>query len=262
MSNGKSTVIFMENLPKTLVCIGDSITQGNVSFNYVDLVAERCRKKGIPLNIINKGINSELTYHVLKRLDPIIALQPDLITILIGTNDINNSLTPANLKRALKLYRLPRPPGVEWFRENLQVIISHLQSNTKAKIALISPPTIGESLQDVHYSRMKETALIIKELAHDMNCVYYPLFETMADQIQSHHTVHGLSEETVASHVPYHHWQFQILKAIVWHYVFRKSWDWIACRNHFLFHTDHLHLNSAGAGFVADFIESFVHSNL
>ena len=42
---------------------------------------------------INAGINSHLAYNLFIRLDKVIKCSPAKITILIGTNDVNSSLS-------------------------------------------------------------------------------------------------------------------------------------------------------------------------
>jgi lysophospholipase L1-like esterase len=69
-----------------VVCVGASIVRGNVSFNFVDLLKGRLEGKGF--RFINAGVNGDLAYNVLKRLDSVINLQPDFVTILVGTNDV------------------------------------------------------------------------------------------------------------------------------------------------------------------------------
>ncbi|MHA1684448.1 MAG: SGNH/GDSL hydrolase family protein, partial [Promethearchaeota archaeon] len=92
---------------KIIACIGDSITHGNVSSNYVSMLEKNLNEGSKKYEIINAGINSEWAWNVNQRLDDIIACKPDIITILIGTNDANNVLDPKRLKMSKKLQKLP-----------------------------------------------------------------------------------------------------------------------------------------------------------
>ena len=85
---------------QVLVCIGDSITHGRVSDNYVEILSERLSDRGI--DIVNAGINGEFAYNVLMRIDEVIMCDPDYITILIGTNDAYGSLSEENGMRMMK----------------------------------------------------------------------------------------------------------------------------------------------------------------
>lgn len=64
-----------------VVCVGASIVRGNVSFDFVGLLEKRLGAKGF--QFINAGVNWDYAYNVLKRLDSVVNLQPDFLTILI-----------------------------------------------------------------------------------------------------------------------------------------------------------------------------------
>ena len=68
---------------KIIACIGDSLTHGNIGQNWVDYL-----RKEFPNDVfLNEGINANTAWQVIQRLDPILQCQPDLIILLIGTND-------------------------------------------------------------------------------------------------------------------------------------------------------------------------------
>lgn len=163
---------------KVLVCIGDSITHGTVSVNYVDMLANRLAERGVV--VVNAGINSELAYNVTQRLDAIVACDPDYITILIGTNDANTSLSPRTAQRAIKEMRLPQPPTREWFRENLLKVCTELSTRTHARIALLSLPPIGERLDHPAFAASADYSRIIQEVAVSRHLAYLPLHEDMS----------------------------------------------------------------------------------
>src|SRR3989337_2347729 len=68
---------------KSILLLGDSITE---SFNTQKLLLE--------FKIINKGISGNNSTHLLKRLDrDLVASNPDIVCMLIGTNDIANGFS-------------------------------------------------------------------------------------------------------------------------------------------------------------------------
>jgi len=69
---------------------------------------------------VNAGINSQLSYNVLQRIDQVVKCNPDFITILIGTNDAAATLNEKNAARYVKKQNLPRVPHRHWYEENLQ----------------------------------------------------------------------------------------------------------------------------------------------
>jgi lysophospholipase L1-like esterase len=232
-----------------LVCIGDSITHGRVSANYVDILAGRLVGQGI--DVVNAGINSELAYNVKRRLDYVIRCEPDYVTILIGTNDANGMLTEEKGKKQVKEMGLPQMPTDEWYRENLIHICERLKEETDAKIALLSLPPIGENIGDAAYSKTDEVSEIIKEVAERERVSYLPLHESMTGYlIEQNHTPKLIYEIDNPELVMY--------KGIFGHFVLKRSFDEIAAKNGFLLLTDFLHLNTTGATIVADLIGDFV----
>jgi lysophospholipase L1-like esterase len=69
----------MKASPKTtVICLGDSITKGMVSYDWV----RELSRKMPEFRFLNHGINGDLAYNVLKRLEPVIAAKPDVVVIL------------------------------------------------------------------------------------------------------------------------------------------------------------------------------------
>lgn len=84
---------------KVVVCLGDSLTHGRVSHNYVDELDERFPDDYM---FVNAGINSELAFNVLQRIETVIALKPEYITVLIGTNDALGTLGEQSAQRYIE----------------------------------------------------------------------------------------------------------------------------------------------------------------
>lgn len=82
LSNGQyreREALFMRfsNGPVDVCCLGDSITQ---KFEWQDAFPG--------LRVSNRGIGSDTTLGVLSRLDSVKALQPSVISLMIGVNDL------------------------------------------------------------------------------------------------------------------------------------------------------------------------------
>jgi len=229
------------------VCVGDSITHGAVSCNYVDILSGRDRLRGY--TFVNAGINSELAYNVVQRADGIIACNPAVITILIGTNDAAASLSAGNQKRYTKEMKLPRLPDRGWYRENLQLLIQKFKKGTQARIAVFSLPPIGEARESIAYKRAQEYSRIVKEVALTEKIAYLPLNERM-DEI--------IAKRGMKNSPAYNDNMYLMFKGIVQHYLLGMSYDEIASSNSYIFITDTLHLNCVGAAMTADMIEDFV----
>ncbi len=232
---------------KIVVCVGDSLTHGTVSCNYVDLLSKRLGPKGY--TFINAGINGELSFNVLQRLDRVIQCNPDYVTILIGTNDSNWSATETNRREAVKEWNLRNQPSPEDYRRNLLEIISRLKSRTHAKIALLSLPPITEDMNHYRFKHSLKFNEIIREVARKEHVAYLPLHETMRPIIENHKS-HPRFKFKDKEYIGY--------LAFVQHNLLGMSWDEISKWNGFLLLTDYLHLNCRSAGMICDLIEGFI----
>jgi lysophospholipase L1-like esterase len=231
---------------KVMVCIGDSITRGEVSYNYVDMLQERL---GSRFDLVNAGVNSELSYDVLQRLDEVIACDPDVVTLLIGTNDAHGSIAEEGALWLMAQRRLPEPPSIASFERNLGEIVHRLRCETRARIALLSLPTIGEDLTSKLVETTRRFSTVIRRVANYYGVTYLPLFERMVDTLTRHDTTRLVEHEK---------WRWQNVKAILEEKILGAELDRVAERNGLLLHADLLHLNSKGAAMVVDQIERFV----
>ena len=235
---------------KVVVCVGDSLTHGRVSHNYVDDLDGRFPDDYL---FVNAGINSELAYNVLQRIDDIIALKPDYITILIGSNDALGTFSEQSAQRYIKKWHLPQAPDRKWFRKNLTQIVTRLQAETRARIALLSLPPVTENVEHPGYLQARAYSMVIREIAQARQLAYLPLNEILTFAVEG---------ETRESALVFKGPERTLLyKAIVSHYLLGKSWDSIAAKNNFLFLTDFIHLNAKGAGIAADLVDAFIRHN-
>jgi|GEM_PF-249004 len=239
-----------EKKPKTdrrvLVCVGDSITRGEVSYNYVELLRERLGER---FEVINAGINSELSYDVLQRLDQVIACDPDWVTIMIGTNDANASISEEGALWTMQHRNLPFKPSIGWYEENMEKIVERLQRETRAHIALLSLPPIGEDLTSQPVRTVRWFSEVVRRVARRYGVAYLPVFEQMFDY---------LTEHPPAETLEHPQWQWHSVKAIWENKILGVELDEISRRLGLVLHSDMLHLNSRGARIIADLIEDFV----
>lgn len=226
----------------TLVaCVGDSITHGQVSANYVNLLKLRWEPSGY--QFINAGVNGDLAYNVAARLDAVIACQPDVVTLLVGTNDVNAQFNEEWAQRYRKGQSLPVAPTKEWYRENIDSILTRLQTETKARTVALQIPILGEDLSSrmndlvAQYNVELETA----GRAHDVPCL--PLNDRLRSQLATDQSPPAYEGDVTA-----------IMKAGLQHLMLRRSWDTVSRRNGLALLTDHIHLNDRAAATVAELI--------
>lgn len=104
----------------TIVTLGDSITKGvrkgvTSQQTFASLLEKELKQSGISVRVINVGIGGERTDQALKRLNRIIALKPDIVTIMYGTND-------SYVDRGKTASRIT----VDEYRKNLDKIVTEL----------------------------------------------------------------------------------------------------------------------------------------
>lgn len=229
------------------VCAGDSITRGSVSSSYVDLLASRLGD----WDFANAGVNAELAYNLAERLDDIVALDPDAVTILIGTNDV---LSTFGLRAALGYMaakRLPEQPSSQFFRENLTAIVRSLKRRTRARIALFSLPPIGEEPSHYAYIRTEEYSRVVEAVARSEGVAYLPLRERLCAYIES--LPCGKEKP-----LPFKEFGRAQLRAGRMQRYLGKSLDEISAANRFHILVDGVHLNSHGAAIAAELAEGFL----
>lgn len=230
-----------------MVCIGDSITHGLVSVDYVALLRNNLDNSQI--QFLNAGINGELAYNVLQRLDTIIQCKPDFVSILIGTNDIHRSYGKFNRWKSKIQKHLPKGPTKDFYRETLLLILERLKAETPAKIAILSLPTIGELPDEYANQLTAEYSTIVGEIATSMGIKYLPLHETMNEYLTQQPPPKTKSLR----------WQVYLtIKAILQSFLFNRTLDQIGAKNGFYLHSDHLHLNSKGSQMAAALIQNWI----
>jgi lysophospholipase L1-like esterase len=236
---------------KTVVCFGASLTAGTISFNYLDLLEARPALSDF--KFINHGVNGDLAWNGLQRLDKVIALQPDFVAILIGTNDINAVMGERNWAWLKANKHLTERPTLEWYESNLREIVRRLKEETEARVVLLSLAVIGEDLESEANRTAEHYNEAIRRVAHDEQVDYLPFNERMIAYLREHEADRAQLPPTLA----YQDGLQNIGNATALH-ASGLSWDEVSRRNGLLVTTDCLHLNSTGAGMVADLIEDWL----
>ena len=234
-----------------VVFVGDSITHGRIGVNYVEMIEDQLGEERI--EFINAGINSELAWNNLQRVDEVIECEPDIVTVLIGSNDANATVYEDSMDFYVRRMKLPRNPDSNWYRESLLSLVKRIKTETSAKIALLSIPTSGADSHHPAFIRGCAIGQIVQGVAEEMKVTYLPLHEKMVESIQ---------DTPVSAAYPYEKHLIGIFKGVLNRYLLRKSWDDIAQNSGFSLHVDYLHLNSDGARIIADLIGEFIQSSL
>lgn len=227
-----------------VACVGDSITRGQVSANWVDLLRGRLGPRGF--QFVNAGVNGDLAFNVAKRLDEVIACHPDVVTLLVGTNDLNARFDASLEQRYRRNQGLSVAPSLEWYVENVEVIVGRLQAETRARIALIEVPMLGEDLDGRMSGLVREYNAALHALAARRRVPCLPLYSSLVAQYPAGHRP------------PPYQGDLSVIVKAAGARMLGRSWDEIARQNGLAVLTDHIHLNDRAAGVVADLVAGFL----
>jgi lysophospholipase L1-like esterase len=227
-----------------VACLGDSITRAQVSVDDLDLLAQR--HAASELALFRFGVNGDFAYNLLQRLNPVIASSPDVITVLIGTNDARASLAGYPVEWAMKRKQLPIRPSAGWYEECLVALVERLRAETDAKLSLLSLPVLGQDLSGPAAQASDAYSRTIAEVADAHGLTYLPLHERQVEEIR----------RASARPIPYREASHPALNGtVLQRFVLRRSLDEISRRRHLVLTTDHIHQNHRGADTIAEVID-------
>jgi lysophospholipase L1-like esterase len=232
---------------KMILFLGASITQGRISVNYVEKLKEKLGTA--QFRFLNLGVAGYESYNVLKKLDRAIQAQPDFVVLLVGTNDVLSALDPRLGSRTRKLKHIPHAPDLQHYSNNITAIVTGLNRNTNAKIALVSLPVLGERLDSVENDTLSMYNAELKKIAQTGNAAYLPVFEKQKEYLLKANEGEGIDCANSTR---------LAFKSLFSHFLLFRSLDDISRRNGFLLLTDGIHMNSLGAKFITDEIEGFI----
>ncbi|WP_329419326.1 SGNH/GDSL hydrolase family protein [Streptomyces sp. NBC_01693] len=230
-----------------VACLGDSLTRAQLSVDYLGLLERRHPPGDVRLTRFSG--NGDFVHNLSQRLDAVVADPPDVITVLIGTNDARASLPGYPVERAMKRRRLPRRPSAGWFQQCLGAVVERLRAETDATIGLLSLPVLGQQLDGAAAQASQAYSRMIAEVAATHSAAYLPLHERQTEVLsRADPPPVPYRELTPAAGVG----------VLVQHAVLHRSLDSISRRRGLLLTTDHIHQNSRGAALVAEVIDTFL----
>ena len=150
--------------PKTLICFGDSLTEGAIGAAYVDILRQRLPAA---VRVINAGINGDTTINLLRRFKrDVVPYRPDLVVILVGLNDLTTAYGwPSNRAYYRFIKRVPIALTPALFARAYQRLIAALRQHTNAQLALCTLTTVGERLDDPFQAFIDAYSTVVRALA-------------------------------------------------------------------------------------------------
>ena len=164
---------------------GDSITDAgrdkrdfhDLGNGYPKYAAELLKESNHEINFdfINLGISGNRTGQLFDRLYPdAIALQPDVISILIGINDIWH--------RGAFSYVATTDEQIEL---NYREILKNLKAKTNAKIVMLAPYVLDAADKAPMKKELATVLPIVRKLADEFADAYIPLDELFEDAMST-----------------------------------------------------------------------------
>ena len=236
---------------RTVVCLGDSITRGQVSASYIDVLDEKMGQDGF--HFVNGGVNNDLAYNILKRLDDFIELKPQFVTLLVGTNDILAQHTPYKGLGLRILKRLPQKADFGWYCANLREIIRRIKLWTQAKIGLLSIPVIGEDLSSPAIEMVKMFNTAVYQIAMQEKISYLPVFERQVEYLKA--------TRTKPEGRAYAHFMLMTGELVAERGLLHVDYDTFSRRRGYHLVTDGVHFNQQGARLIAEEIENWLRAS-
>ncbi|MFE4634529.1 SGNH/GDSL hydrolase family protein [Streptomyces sp. NPDC056773] len=228
-----------------IACLGDSITRAQFSVDYLDLL-----RRGHPpgdVQIARFGTNGDFAYNLLQRLDAVVANPPDVITVLIGTNDARASLAGYPVEQAMKRKQLPERPSAGWFQQCLGAVVARLRAETDARIGLLSLPVLGQQPDGAAARASRAYSRMIAEVAATNEVAYLPLHERQTEELR----------RADPPPIPYREvTPAAVVGVLAQHILLRRSLDTISRRRGLVLTTDQIHQNSRGATLIAETIDA------
>lgn len=128
-----------------IIFFGDSLTEGVYGGNYIKTI-----QKLLPEHeIINKGVGGDTTLNLLERLESILALEPDLVYVMVGGNDAISYCQP----KTRQYYRQSKavPEGmidIDVFERAYRDLLTQLQAHHILVLAGFAPIEHNTTLID------------------------------------------------------------------------------------------------------------------
>ena len=168
-----------------IVFQGDSITDAgrdkndyhNLGNGYPLYAAEalKAQNPDVAFDFINLGISGNRTCQLFDRLyRDCISLEPDVVSILIGINDIWHRYGGERILTT-----------DEQIAVNYRCILERLKKETKAKIVILAPFVLDAPDKDNLREDVKTVLPIVRELAKKYADAYIPLDKLFDDAVKS-----------------------------------------------------------------------------
>ena len=250
--NGRAIDLTHQERPKigrVVACIGDSLTHGNIGVCWVENLRQE-----FPKDIfLNEGINGDVVWQVLQRIEPILKCKPDIAIIMIGSNDAMASFNKNSGERYKRNNNLPEVPTFENYQKLLSELIDHLSAIPK--IVLCTLPPIGEHQNSSINQHINKFNDCIKLTAQEKNISFLPVSDSLWDELDKR--LYPVRSDYVPNTLPILR---RIYGGVIHHYIFKKSWDKVAESKGQWLLFDQIHLGERAAKIIFNLTKNYISS--
>lgn len=227
-----------------LSAIGDSLTRAQFSADYLAPLSALMPGR---VSTSRSAANGDFAWNLLQRLDEVVSIPADLITVMVGTNDARASLPGFALDRWKKRKQLPTEPSPGWFEDCLGRVVDRLRSETDAEIGLASIPVLGQDPEALPAEASARYSAMVADLAAGQGVVYLPVHERQVAELAAERPAAVPYQEMTAA---------RFLAMLAERRILGRSLDMISDRRGLLLTVDHVHQNSKGAALIAETLEA------
>jgi len=171
----------------TIVFIGDSITDADrksrthrpFGFGYVHFIANSllARYPAYNLNIINRGISGNTIRDLENRWQKdCLDLKPDILSILIGVNDIWRQFEEGKLSRAV---------FADEYESTYRKLLDEVKQNFSSRLVICQPFMFCDDSNNPMFVELRRYIEIVDHIASDYNAVLVPFQKQIDEQIKT-----------------------------------------------------------------------------
>lgn len=234
---------------KTVVCFGDSLTEGAIGASYVDILRQRLPSS---VRIVNAGVNGDTTLNLLRRYERDVARRrPDVVVVLVGLNDLGTTTRDPFQRQYYRAFKgIWGQISPRRYAQLYRRLIHLLRERTGAQLALCTLTALGERADDPLQSYVDAYSAVVRALAWQEGL---PVIDLRA-------AFHAAMLERPGSGPSYRIWApLADAAAIAWR---GQSYAALAHRRGYRLLCDGVHLADGGAELVAETMLPFLQRSL
>ena len=236
-----------KNNQRVIACIGDSLTHGNIGVSWIEQL-----RKEFPSDIfLNEGINGDVVWQVHQRLEPILNSKPDVVVLMIGSNDVMASYNSKSGERYKRNNNLLDIPTFQSYQKLLLELLDKLISVDKVFLCTLPPlGEIKDSQVNQHVNKFND---FIRKTAQERDLSILPVSESLWSDLalREFSCINDYNPNSIPL-------MRRIYGGVMHHYIFKQPWDKIARSKRQWLLFDQIHLGERAANIVFKVVKNAI----